>query len=45
MQFIHLRPRVVLIGEQGEVDVIREAEIMEDVTRREILPQRLRLTD
>ena len=26
-------------------DVIREADVLEDVTRGEILPQRLRLTD
>lgn len=41
MQFIHYRPAVVLIGEQGEVDVIREGEDLSDVTRREKLPKRL----
>ncbi len=42
MQFITYRPNVVLIGEQGEVDVIREAEDLSDIVRREKLPERLR---
>jgi diaminopimelate decarboxylase len=41
MQFIAYRPNVILVGEQGEVDVIREAEDLSDVTRREKLPERL----
>jgi len=41
-QFITYRPNVVLIGENGEVDVIREAEDLTDITRREKLPERLR---
>ncbi len=41
MQFIQYRPNVVLIGENGEVDVIREAEDLSDITRREKLPERL----
>ena len=41
MQFITYRPNVVLIGENGEVDVIREAEDLSDITRRERMPQRL----
>jgi diaminopimelate decarboxylase len=41
MQFIHHRPAVVLIGENGEVDVIREAEDLSDIERRERLPERL----
>jgi hypothetical protein len=41
MPFIHYRPAVVLIGEQGEVDVIREGEDLSDITRREKLPKRL----
>jgi diaminopimelate decarboxylase len=43
MQFIGYRPAVVLIGEHGEVDVIREAEDLSDVDRREKLPARLNL--
>ena len=42
MQFITYRPNVVLIGEQGQVDVIREAEDLSDMVRREKLPERLR---
>jgi diaminopimelate decarboxylase len=41
MQFITYRPNVVLIGENGEVDVIREAEDLSDITLRERMPQRL----
>jgi diaminopimelate decarboxylase len=41
MQFISYRPAVVLVGESGEVDVIREAEDLSDVSRREKLPARL----
>jgi diaminopimelate decarboxylase len=41
MQFIEYRPAVVLVGENGEVDLIREAESLDDIVRREILPPRL----
>lgn len=41
MQFIQHRPNVVLISEDGEVDVIREAEDLSDIDRRERLPDRL----
>ena len=41
MQFIEYRPACVLIGENGEVDVIREPEDLSDITRREKLPKRL----
>lgn len=44
LQFIEYRPNVVLIGEDGVVDLIREAEDLTDVTRREKLPERLALT-
>jgi diaminopimelate decarboxylase len=40
-QFIHCRPAVVLLGERGEVDLIREAEDLSDIARRERLPARL----
>ncbi len=45
MQFIEYRPNVVLVGENGSVDVIREAEDITDIERREKLPERLRLTE
>lgn len=41
MQFIRMRPAVVLIGESGAVDVIRKAETLEDVKRPELVPLRL----
>jgi diaminopimelate decarboxylase len=43
MQFIEYRPAVVLIGENGTVDLIREREDLSDVERRERLPGRLAL--
>ncbi len=42
MQFITYRPRVVLITPEGRVEVIREAETLEDIVRREKLPPHLR---
>jgi diaminopimelate decarboxylase len=41
MQFIEYRPNVVLISESGEVELIRAAEDMTDLERREQLPARL----
>ena len=41
MQFIEYRPASVLIGNHGEVDLIREAEDLTDIVRREKLPKRL----
>ncbi len=41
-QFIQYRPNVVLVGENGEIDIIREAEDLSDITRRERLPERLK---
>lgn len=43
MQFIEYRPAVVMIGVEGQVDVIREGEDLSDLQRREKLPERLRL--
>ncbi|MDZ7767300.1 MAG: hypothetical protein U5K00_23270 [Melioribacteraceae bacterium] len=43
MQFIEYRPNVVMIGQNKEVDLIREAEDLSDITRREKLPERLKL--
>ena len=45
MQFIQLRPPVVLVGEGGEIDVIREAETIDDVKGPERLPDRLGVED
>ncbi len=42
MAFIRLRPTMLLIGEDGEVEVIREAETLDDVKGPERLPSRLR---
>lgn len=44
MQFIECRPAAVLIGGDGEVDLIREAEDLSDIVRREKLPARLALS-
>ncbi len=41
MQFIRMRPPVVLIGEGGEIDVIRDAETVAVVKGPEHLPDRL----
>jgi diaminopimelate decarboxylase len=41
MQFIRLRPTVVMIGVDQQIDVIREAETVDDVKRSERIPDRL----
>lgn len=41
MQFIHLRPACVLIGPEGEVDLVRRAEVLEDLVGPEEMPERL----
>ncbi len=41
MQFIRLRPAVILLGEKGEIDVIRRAEELADLKGPEFLPKRL----
>jgi len=43
MQFIRYRPNVVLIDTKGKVHLIREAENIEDIERRERLPEHLKL--
>jgi len=43
MQFIQYRPNVVMVAEDGSVDIIREAEDLSDIRERERLPQRLEL--
>ena len=40
MQFIEYRPSIVLVGEDGTAEIIREAEDLSDIERRERLPQR-----
>jgi diaminopimelate decarboxylase len=43
MQFIEYRPAVVLVGEDGRAELIREPEDLTDIERRERLPDRLKL--
>jgi len=43
MQFITYRPRVILLGSDGQVDVIREREDLDYVEKMERLPERLTL--
>jgi len=42
MQFIEYRPNVLLIDENGGVDIIREAEDLSDIELRERIPDRLK---
>ncbi len=42
MQFITLRPNVVMIFEDGETEIIREAETIEYIAAPERLPERLK---
>ncbi len=42
LQFIELRPRIVMISDQGKVVVIREAEKVDDVGRLDAIPTWLR---
>jgi diaminopimelate decarboxylase len=41
MQFIQYRPPVVMVREQGDVEIIRESEDLTDMERRERLPKGL----
>ncbi|MBW4522632.1 MAG: alanine racemase [Scytolyngbya sp. HA4215-MV1] len=43
LQFIEYRPNVVLVAESGDVELIRAAEDLTDLERREHLPPRLAL--
>ena len=43
MQFIRYRPNVVLVGINGEVDLIRRAETLENIIEQEYLPERLKI--
>ncbi|MBX2976151.1 MAG: alanine racemase [Ignavibacteriaceae bacterium] len=42
MQFITLRPNVVMIMEDGSVELIRQAETLEYITQRELIPEKLK---
>jgi diaminopimelate decarboxylase len=42
MQFIRYRPPVLLVGEDGQTDVIRRGERIEDIKGPEELPARLK---
>jgi len=42
MQFISLRPNVVMIMEDKTVELIREKEELKDIVRREKLPEQLK---
>ncbi len=41
MQFINYRPAVALIGENGEPELIRRRETLEDIDRAELMPAHL----
>ncbi len=43
MQFIEYRPNVVMVMEDGSVEVVREKEDLTDIERREKLPENLKL--
>ena len=43
MQFIEYRPNVVMIMEDGTVEIVREREDLTDIERRERLPDKLRI--
>jgi diaminopimelate decarboxylase len=45
MQFIEYRPAVVLVTEDGRMELIRERESLDDIVARERLPDRLRIDD
>ena len=42
MQFITLRPNVVLIGTDGKVSIIRKQETMDNITMQEVVPEHLK---
>jgi len=42
MQFITLRPNVVMISKQGDVSIIRKQESLESVNKNEIVPSHLK---
>ena len=42
LQFINPRPAVVMISDKGEVELLRDRETLDDMTRPEHLPERLK---
>lgn len=42
MQFITMRPNVVMIMEDGSVELIRKAETIDDIVKNEIIPAKLK---
>ncbi|HSP86544.1 MAG TPA: hypothetical protein VLN45_00295, partial [Ignavibacteriaceae bacterium] len=42
MQFISMRPNVVMVMEDGSVELIRKAETLEYLTERELVPAKLK---
>lgn len=44
MQFISMRPNVVMIMEDGKVELIRNSENLDYILEKEILPEKLRLS-
>jgi diaminopimelate decarboxylase len=42
MQFIQLRPAIVLVRQNGQVDKVRQAETLDDIEALELLPHDLR---
>ncbi len=42
MQFIHMRPNVVMIDEQGKVHLVREAETLAYIEQQERVPEHLK---
>ncbi len=43
MQFIEYRPNIVMVMEDGSVELVREKEDLSDIERREKLPEKLKL--
>ena len=43
MQFITLRPNVVMIMEDGSIELIRNSENLDYILDREVLPKKLKL--
>lgn len=43
MQFINMRPKVVMVMESGSVEIIRQNETLEYLTQLEIVPESLKL--
>ena len=42
MQFITLRPNIVMVDNKNNIHIIREAEILEDIVSKERIPNHLK---